>query len=59
MNHLRTDLQTKMSEIKNEVRADITDLRHQITALENKMIIKFGIMQVAAIGILATILKIL
>lgn len=59
MNDLRTELKAEMNELRIELKTEISDIRYQISALENKMTIKFGLMQAATIGILAAIIKLI
>jgi len=53
MVELRAELKTDISELK----AEVSDIRYQLISLENKMTIKFGLMQAATIGILAAVIK--
>lgn len=55
--NLRTELKTEITELRTELKADIADIRFQFISLENRMTIKFGLMQAATIGILAAIIK--
>ncbi|MEQ1721752.1 MAG: coiled-coil domain-containing protein [Pseudobdellovibrio sp.] len=52
---LRTELKTEITEL----RTDFTKLRFEFSSLENRMTIKFGLMQAATIGILAAVIKLL
>lgn len=54
---IRTELKTEMTELRTELKTEMSDIRYQIAALENKMTIKFGLMQVATVGILAAVIK--
>lgn len=52
-------MRTEINELRTELKTEISDVRYLIGALENKMTIKFGLMQAATIGILAAIIKLI
>lgn len=56
---LRAELKREISELRTELKTEISDLRYQISNIENRMTIKFGLMQAATIGILAALIKFL
>jgi predicted nuclease with TOPRIM domain len=58
----KSDLSNAKNELKAEIaelRNDFTKLRFEFSSLENRMMIKFGLMQAATIGILAAVIKLL
>jgi hypothetical protein len=61
---LKTELKAEIAEartdvagLKNEMRELRTEMSHGFKALEYKMTIKLGVMQVASVGLLAAIIK--
>jgi hypothetical protein len=66
---LRTELKADIAQLRNEFNelktefnelgAEFIGIRYDFSSLENRMTIKFGLMQAATIGILAAVIKLL
>jgi hypothetical protein len=54
---LRTELNTEIAELRTELKSEIAEIQYKLGSLENRMTIKFGLMQAATIGILAAVIK--
>ena len=54
---LRTELKTEIAELRTELKSEIAEIQYKLGSLENRMTIKFGLMQAATIGILAAVIK--
>jgi hypothetical protein len=54
---LRTELKSEVAELRTELKTEIAEINFKLDSLENRMTIKFGLMQAATIGILAAVIK--
>jgi hypothetical protein len=57
ISELRTELKSEIAELRTELKTEIAEINFKLDSLENRMTIKFGLMQAATIGILAAVIK--
>jgi hypothetical protein len=55
----KSEIKSEIAELRTELKTEIAEIHFKLGSLENRMTIKFGLMQAATIGILAAVIKLL
>ena len=58
-NIISNEIATKrdLVDVKNEIISDLKEIRLEMEALSNRLVLKFGAMMVAAVGVLSVVIR--